>query len=75
MASVAKIIEKMKNQPNNIRFEEAEKVLNKHGYAVSTKKGSHRTFRSSGGKHLCIPYKTPAIDKYYVGEILKRIED
>ena len=74
MASVAKIVEKMKNQPNGIRFEEAEKVLNYYGYVATTKKGSHRIFRSKNGKHLSVPYKTPAIDKFYVGEILKRIE-
>ena len=74
MASVAKIVEKMKNSPNSIRFEEAEKVLNHYGYVVTTKKGSHRIFRNKDGKHLSVPYKIPAIDKYYVGEILKRIE-
>ena len=75
MASVAKIVEKMKNQPNGIKFEDAEKVLNHYGYVVTTKRGSHRVFRSGKGRHLSVPYKTPAIDKHYVGEILSRIEE
>ena len=73
VASAKKLIEKMKRQPNGIRFDEAEKVLNHSGYAITTKKGSHRTFSNGKGDRLTIPYKTPTIDKQYVGEILKRI--
>ena len=75
MASVAKIIDKMKRQPKGIRFEEAEKVLNHMGYKMGNGKGkgSHRVFRNDEGKHLSIPYKNP-IDKAYVEQILERIE-
>ena len=75
MASVAKIIDKMKRQPKGIRFEEAEKVLNHMGYKMGNRKGkgSHRVFRNDEGKHLSIPYKNP-IDKAYVEQILERIE-
>lgn len=34
MSSVDKIIDKMKRQPNGIRPDEAEKVLNAYGYKV-----------------------------------------
>ena len=34
MSSVDKIIEKMKRQPNGIRPDEAERVLNAYGYQL-----------------------------------------
>mgnify|MGYP000939244424 CR=1 FL=1 len=44
MAGVEKIIEKMKRQPNGIRPEEAEKVLNAYGYEYKRQKCSHRHY-------------------------------
>ena len=73
MASVAKIIDKMRRQPKGIRFEEAEKVLNHLGYKTGKGKGSHRVFRNAEGRHLSVPCKNP-IDKAYVEQILERIE-
>ena len=73
VASVAKIVEKMKRQPNGIRFDEAAKVLEHNGYGFVRTKGSHWQFRNEAGDVLTVPYKKPTIDKHYVGEILKRI--
>ena len=39
MSYVDKIIDKMKRQPNGIRPEEAEKVLNAFGYQLVRQKG------------------------------------
>jgi len=49
MASVEKLVEKMINQPNGIRFEEAAKVLNHYGYKLVRSKGSHNQFRHDSG--------------------------
>ena len=38
MSDIAKIIQKMKNQPNGIRFEEAEKILKYNGYIIKKSK-------------------------------------
>lgn len=38
MPQIYKIIEKMKRQPNGIRFSELSKVLEYHGYTMKTKK-------------------------------------
>ncbi|WP_020007904.1 hypothetical protein [Salinicoccus albus] len=40
MAGVDKLVGKMKRQPNNIKFSEAEKVLKAYGYELSRVKGS-----------------------------------
>ena len=72
VASVKKIVEKMKNQPNGIRFDEGAKVLEHHGYVQVRSKGSHRQFRHENGDLTTIPYGNP-IDKFYIKDILERI--
>ncbi|MDR0324195.1 MAG: type II toxin-antitoxin system HicA family toxin, partial [Treponema sp.] len=54
MASVQKIIEKMKNQPNGIIFSEAEKVLTSYGYRFIRRKSSHCSFRNERGDVITI---------------------
>ena len=72
MAGINKIVEKMKSQPNGIRFDEAVKVLNHHGYKEVRTKGSHHQFRNDDGDLTTIQYGNP-IKKSYVKDILKRI--
>ena len=38
MADIDKLIQKMKRQPNGIRFQEAAKVLEHNGYTMKSKK-------------------------------------
>jgi len=44
LASIEKIIKKMKRQPNGIRLTEIDKVLNYNGYVLDRQKGSHRQY-------------------------------
>jgi predicted RNA binding protein YcfA (HicA-like mRNA interferase family) len=70
MATVEKIIEKMKNQPRGIRLEEAEKVLAANGYIFNRQKGSHRHYINGIGDLITL--KDP-LKISYVNEILERI--
>ncbi|MCM1136475.1 MAG: type II toxin-antitoxin system HicA family toxin [Clostridium sp.] len=73
MASVEKIIEKMKCQPNGIRPEEADKVLRHYGYAPVRQRGSHKHYlNEQTGDLTTIKQETP-LKKVYVTDILKRI--
>lgn len=73
MAGVEKIVEKMKRQPNGIRFSEAAKVLNAYGYELVRKAdGSHRHFRNSKGNVITIKEENP-LKAVYVKDILGRI--
>ena len=38
MSKLEKLIQKMKQQPNGIKFEEAEKVLEENGYVMKKAK-------------------------------------
>lgn len=73
MASAAKILEKMKRQPNGIRIEEADKVLNHHGYRLDRQKGSHRHYINEVGDVLTVAERKPTIKSFYVKEIISRI--
>lgn len=72
MASVEKIIEKMKRQPNGIRPEEAEKVLKAYGYEPVRQKGSHKHYLNEKGDLTTIKQETP-LKKVYIIDILNRI--
>lgn len=72
MSQIKKLIEKMRNQPNGIRPEEAERVLNAYGYRVGRRRGSHIHFINDEGDVITIPDRTP-IKAVYVKDILDRI--
>lgn len=74
LASASKLIDKMERQPHGIRYEEAKKVLESIGYKLTTKNGSHRSFRNSTGDLLTIKEETPVIKKHYVDKITARIK-
>ena len=72
---VEKIIQKMKQQPNGIRFEELKKVLVFYGYTMKSKTGtSHRNFINSKGDVITIKYENP-LKAVYVKDVLKRINE
>ena len=72
MASVDKLIKKMKNQPNGIRFEDAQRVLGAKGYLFDRQRGSHCHFVNETGDVITI-VKDDTIKKVYVSAILERI--
>lgn len=72
MASVEKIIQKMKNQPNGIRVEEVHKVLTTFGYRLDRQRGSHRQYINNFGDVITIKDETP-LKKAYVKDVLNRI--
>lgn len=74
MSDVKKILQKMSNQPNGIRFEELKKVLEYFGYTMKKKTGtSHRQFINSNGDVITIKEENP-LKAVYVKDVLKRIK-
>lgn len=72
MASVDKIIEKMKTQPNGIRMSEADKVLTARGYRLDRQKSSHRQYINAAGDVITVKDENP-LKAVYVKDILDRI--
>lgn len=74
MSDIEKIILKMKQQPNGIRFSELSKVLENNGYRMKKGNGtSHRNFINSIGDVITIKEDNP-LKAVYVKDVLKRIE-
>ena len=73
LPSVKKIIEKMHNQPNGIRPEEADKVLTAHGYKAVRQKGSHKQYLNEKTGDLTTVKQENPLKKVYVTDILQRI--
>ena len=72
MASIEKLIRKMKNQPNGISPEEAGRVLDAKGYRFARQNGSHCHYINESGDVITIVNKNP-LKKAYIVEILERI--
>lgn len=73
MARIEKLIQKMKNRPNGIRFSEVEKVLNHYGYIKVRHDGtSHAQFRNEAGDVITIKVSNP-LKAVYVKDVLRRI--
>lgn len=74
MATLEKIILKMKQQPHGIRPEEADRVLNAYGYTAVRQKGSHKHYLHLGtGDLITIKQETP-LKKVYIIDILNRLK-
>ena len=75
MPNIDKLIEKMKRQPNGIRFQELAKVLEYYGYSMKSKSGtSHRQFINFDGNVITIKEENP-LKAVYVKDVLKRISE
>lgn len=73
--NVKKILEKMKRQPNGIRPEEANKVLEYYGFKCVRQKGSHAQYlKKETGELITIKVDNP-LKKVYIVDILDRIEE
>lgn len=75
MSNIDKLITKMKQQPNGIRFQEIVKVLEYYGYNMKSKKRtSHRNFININGDVITIKEENP-LKAVYVKDVLKRINE
>ena len=73
MPDIQKIVQKMKNKPNGIRFAELKRVLEAYGYLMKLPKGtSHRHFINEKGDVITIKKDDP-LKAVYVKDVLKRI--
>ena len=74
MSRVEKLLERIKNNPKNVRFEELTKLLKNKGYEVINVKGSHYSF-SNNEKTITI-VKPHGVNKFCyildVKEVIKK---
>jgi predicted RNA binding protein YcfA (HicA-like mRNA interferase family) len=54
MSRRAKLIEKMRNAPGNVRFAQVDALLRHEGFVLFNKRGSHRTYHHADGRLVTI---------------------
>jgi len=74
MSNIEKIIEKMNNQPNGIRMQEADKALMSIGYRFDRQKGSHRQYINATGNVITVKADN-VLKACYIKDILKRVQE
>ena len=76
MSKFEKLLQRIKNLDNGLRFEELKKVLESLGYEMNSPRGgsSHFTFRKKGHIPITIPTHEP-IKIVYVRLVKDAIEE
>ena len=54
MSQRAKLVEKMRKAPGNIRFAQVHALLRHEGFVLFNKRGSHRTYHHEEGRLITI---------------------
>ena len=72
MSKLEKLLQRIKNNPKTVRFEELDKILKHEGYEPSQPRGgsSHYTYKKFGSRSLTIPRQIPYVKEYYVSDVL-----
>ncbi len=74
MGRKEKLLEKIKNNPRDVRFEEIDKLLSYYGFVKRNTGGSHNVYKHEElPLRLSIPFNRP-IRRPYIEEALKAIE-
>lgn len=75
MSKWEKLLKRICNLSQDLRFDELRKVLESYGYVMNAPKSgsSHYTFRKPGGQPITIPRHEP-IKKVYVEMVRKVVE-
>jgi len=74
MSRKDKLIDAIKNNPKNVRFQDLRKILESIGYIAVNNGGSHFVFTKDNAISLTIPYKKP-VKVVYVKQVIKIIEE
>jgi len=72
VAGIAKLVQKMKDQPHGILLDEADRVLRHYGYNCKRIESSHRQYINVSGDVITIAGKGQ-LKKAYIIAILERI--
>ncbi|MBN2548927.1 MAG: hypothetical protein JXB15_07205 [Anaerolineales bacterium] len=75
MSKREKELEKFRNNPKNVRFEELEALLIYLGFEKRQESTSHAVFSIQGRPPITIPRRKPFLKAYYVKLALQAIDD
>jgi predicted RNA binding protein YcfA (HicA-like mRNA interferase family) len=75
MSKLEKLLQKIKNNPKQVRFKELDKILMKYGFTKRQPSGGSSHYIYLKGKtRLVVPYHQPHIKALYVEKAIKILE-
>lgn len=78
MAKKQKRLERLRQNPKNVTFEELRQVMEDYGFLLDRASGSHFNFRAEVSDQvwkITIPFKKPYVKEHYVKEVLKAVDE
>ncbi len=75
MSKQDKLIQKLRQNPKNVRFEEIDTLLGGLGFEKRQRGTSHAVYTISGQRPLTIPFRTPFILPVYVKQVLQVLDE
>ena len=75
MSQLEKLLERIRNNPKTVTFEELDKILRRNGYERHQPGGgsSHYIYRKKGKPPLTIPKKSPYVKEEYVKLVIEAL--
>ena len=75
MSKLEKLLQRIKNNPRTVRFEELDKILSNAGYERTQPRSgsSHYTYRKLGRVPITIPYHRPFVHEVYVRDVIREL--
>jgi len=75
LGKLEKLLQKIKNNPKQVRFDELDKILTRTGFERrQPRSGSSHYYYSKGSLKISIPYNQPYILTSYVVAAIKLLE-
>lgn len=75
MTKLEKLLQKVKNNPKQVRFQELDKILIRSGFTRRQPgSGSSHYIYIKGKKRLTVPYRQPHVKTIYVERALALLE-
>jgi len=75
MSKFDKLLEKVKNNFKQVRFEELDKILIRGGFTRrQPRKGSSHYIYTRGSRRITVPFNQPHVGEAYVKLVIKVLE-
>ena len=75
MTKREKLIERLRNNPKNARFEQIDSLLTYYGFECKKKGSSHFVYKREGYPPVTVPYKKSFINSVYVKRVLQILDE
>lgn len=74
MTQREKLLERIRSNPKDVRFEDLDKLLQWYGFECRSSGGSHYVYKKKGCRPITIPRHKP-VKTVYVKMVLRLIEE